>query len=81
MINAEILARMLAIAVDLGVRSHRCALSARGAGDQCTVGLNFRTLRPRREIFADYRKVVERVYGIDAFYSRVRTMVACSGRT
>src|ERR1700720_2532912 len=52
------------------------ALSARGAGDQCTVGLNFRTLRPRREIFADYRKVVERVYGIDAFYNRVRTMVS-----
>ena len=56
--------------------AHTDALSARGAGDQCTVGLNFRTLRPRREIFADYRKVVERVYGIDAFYSRVRTMVS-----
>src|SRR5580704_12138733 len=56
--------------------AHTDALSARGAGDQCTVGLNSRTLRPRREIFADYRKVVEQVYGIDAFYSRVRTMVS-----
>ena len=30
--------------------------------DQCTQGLNFDTLRPRIEIFSDYKRVLEAVY-------------------
>ncbi len=43
-----------------------------GEGDQCTGGLNFTTLRPRREIWADYRAVLENVYEPAAFFERVR---------
>ena len=41
-------------------------------GDQCTAGLNFETLRPRREILMDYVEVLERVYHPDAYFDRVR---------
>ena len=41
-------------------------------GDQCTAGLNFITLRPRHEILADYKSVLEGVYGSAAYFSRVR---------
>lgn len=43
-------------------------------GDQCTGGLNFITLRPRREILADYRTVLKRLYAPEAFFGRVRRM-------
>ncbi|ARQ02297.1 B12-binding domain-containing radical SAM protein [Pseudorhodoplanes sinuspersici] len=43
-----------------------------GEGDQCTGGLNFTTLRPRREIWGDYRAVLETVYEPAAFFERVR---------
>ena len=43
-------------------------------GDQCTGGLNFITLRPRREILADYRTVLKRLYAPENFFGRVRTM-------
>ena len=43
-------------------------------GDQCTGGLNFVTLRPRREILDDYRTVLKRLYTPEAFFGRVRTM-------
>ena len=49
-------------------------LAELGAGDQCTSGLNFRTLRPRREILQDYRTALDRLYGIDAYYERLRGM-------
>ncbi|GGE89725.1 B12-binding domain-containing radical SAM protein [Stappia taiwanensis] len=45
-------------------------------GDQCTAGLNFETLRPRAEILADYRKVIERVYAPEAYFSRLRKLVS-----
>src|SRR6185436_1164663 len=41
-------------------------------GDQCTAGLNFTTLRPRREILEDYRSVLLSVYRPAAFFERVR---------
>lgn len=44
-------------------------------GDQCTGGLNFTTLRPRRDILADYRHVLDRVYEPSAFFARVRRSV------
>jgi radical SAM superfamily enzyme YgiQ (UPF0313 family) len=45
-----------------------------GHGDQCTNGLNFDTLRPRREILQDYRRVLERVYDPAAFAGRLRRL-------
>jgi radical SAM superfamily enzyme YgiQ (UPF0313 family) len=40
--------------------------------DQCTSGLNFRTLRPRREVIADYRDILARIYAPAAFFARAR---------
>ncbi|WP_029058704.1 B12-binding domain-containing radical SAM protein [Stappia stellulata] len=45
-------------------------------GDQCTAGLNFETLRPRAQILADYRDVVARVYSPQAYFARLRDVVA-----
>jgi radical SAM superfamily enzyme YgiQ (UPF0313 family) len=42
-----------------------------GSGDQCTCGLNFRTLRPRRDIMADYKNVLETIYPPDAYFGRL----------
>jgi hypothetical protein len=42
--------------------------------DQCTSGLNFETLRPRREIFADYRAVLQRIYAPSSFFGRVQRL-------
>jgi hypothetical protein len=41
-------------------------------GDQCTTGLNFDTKRPRRDVLADYRAVLEAVYDPAAYFGRVR---------
>ncbi len=41
------------------------------AGDQCTAGLNFATLRPRVEILEDYRRIVAESYAPRAYFSRV----------
>ena len=46
------------------------------AGDQCTEGLNFVTLRPRTAILADYKSIIEKVYEPRAFAGR---MVRLSG--
>jgi radical SAM superfamily enzyme YgiQ (UPF0313 family) len=43
-------------------------------GDQCTGGLNFVTLRPKREILADYRTVLKHVFAPETYFARVRTM-------
>ncbi|MEM8553031.1 MAG: B12-binding domain-containing radical SAM protein [Pseudomonadota bacterium] len=43
-------------------------------GDQCTLGLNFDTKRPREEILLDFRKVVERSYALENYHGRVRRM-------
>ncbi|MDB5590347.1 radical SAM protein [Enterovirga sp.] len=45
-----------------------------GAGDQCTGGLNFVPLRPRRDILADYRSVLADIYEPAAFFGRVRRL-------
>lgn len=44
------------------------------AGDQCTAGLNFVPLRPRREILEDYKAVLTAVYRPAAYFERVRTV-------
>jgi Domain of unknown function (DUF4070) len=41
-------------------------------GDQCTIGLNFQTKRPRRDVLADYRAVLDAVYDPAAYFGRVR---------
>jgi hypothetical protein len=43
--------------------------------DQCTSGLNFDSARPRAEVLADYRAVIETIYAPAAFFDRVRRMV------
>jgi radical SAM superfamily enzyme YgiQ (UPF0313 family) len=42
--------------------------------NQCTGVLNFTTLRPRHEVLADFKSVVERIYEPAAFFRRVRTL-------
>jgi radical SAM superfamily enzyme YgiQ (UPF0313 family) len=42
--------------------------------DQCTNGLNFDTLRPRREILEDYRRVLDRIYDPISFATRLRRL-------
>jgi radical SAM superfamily enzyme YgiQ (UPF0313 family) len=43
-------------------------------GDQCTGGLNFVTLRPRRDVLTDFRNIVESVYRPAAYFARVRAV-------
>jgi radical SAM superfamily enzyme YgiQ (UPF0313 family) len=43
-------------------------------GCQCTIGLNFWTLRPRRDIIEDYQIVLQSVYDAAAYFERVRTV-------
>ena len=42
-----------------------------GSADQCTMGLNFDTLRPRQDILADYKRVLERTYDPAAYAGRL----------
>ena len=44
------------------------------SADQCTMGLNYATLRPRQEILADYRRILERVYDPVAFTGRLQRL-------
>ncbi len=46
----------------------------RHKGDQCSGGLNFVTLRPRRDVLADFRTVLENIYQPAAYFERVRTV-------
>ena len=40
--------------------------------DQCTVGLNFDTTRPRQDIIRDCKEIVETIYAPAAYFARVR---------
>lgn len=46
-------------------------MAKEGGGDQCLLGLNFETLRPRRDVLADYKSVIDRIYTPKAFFGRV----------
>jgi radical SAM superfamily enzyme YgiQ (UPF0313 family) len=48
------------------------APSPTDTGDQCTIGLNFETKRPRRDVLADYRAVLNAVYDPSAYFGRVQ---------
>jgi radical SAM superfamily enzyme YgiQ (UPF0313 family) len=39
-------------------------------GDQCTLGLNFLTLRPRRDVLDDYRRSIDSVYAPSSYFRR-----------
>ncbi len=41
------------------------------AGDQCTRGLNFDTLRPLRDVLLDYRRILESVFEPSAYAGRL----------
>ena len=56
------------------------APSPQDEGDQCTAGLNFETKRPRREVLADYRAVLDAVYDPAAYFGRVRRVGRMLGR-
>lgn len=43
-------------------------------GDQCVNGLNYETLRPRRDILADYRQVLARIYDPADYCARVERL-------
>jgi radical SAM superfamily enzyme YgiQ (UPF0313 family) len=53
---------------------HNFDYAADAPGDQCTQGLNFTTLRARRDILEDYRRVLAAVYAPAAFFRRCRNM-------
>lgn len=44
-------------------------------GDQCSLGLNFDTSRPREEVMADLASAVSRLYAPEAYFGRIRAMV------
>jgi hypothetical protein len=46
-----------------------------GRGDQCIQGLNFETVRARREILEDYCQVLRRIYEPAAFCARVERLI------
>ena len=49
-------------------------LTGSDEADQCTSGLNFDTVRPRAEILADYRAILDRINAPAAFFGRVRRL-------
>jgi hypothetical protein len=46
-----------------------------GRGDQCMQGLNFETVRARREILEDYCQVLRRIYEPAAYCARVERLI------
>jgi radical SAM superfamily enzyme YgiQ (UPF0313 family) len=51
--------------------------------DQCTSGLNFEMMRPRKDALDDYRRVLDAVYEPEAYFRRVRSVgreLDCSKR-
>jgi radical SAM superfamily enzyme YgiQ (UPF0313 family) len=45
-----------------------------GAGDQCTQGLNFDTVRPRQEVLLDYKRILEKIYDPVAYTGRLERL-------
>jgi radical SAM superfamily enzyme YgiQ (UPF0313 family) len=51
------------------------------AGDQCTLGCNFDTKRPLRDILVDYKSVLEHVYSPAAYAGRLSRLAAMLDRS
>jgi radical SAM superfamily enzyme YgiQ (UPF0313 family) len=49
-------------------------------GDQCTLGLNFHTLRPRRAVLVDYKRVIDAIYTPSAYFARARHVLQQLGQ-
>jgi Domain of unknown function (DUF4070)/Radical SAM superfamily len=63
-------------------RLHAELLSAPDASiDQATQGLNFDTLRPRREILSDFKRVLEHVYDPSAYAGRLQRLARLLGNS
>ncbi len=54
---------------------------ATGTGDQCTIGLNFDTLRPRHEVLTDYRDILQHTYDPAIFAARLKQLSAMLDRS
>jgi uncharacterized protein DUF4070 len=50
-------------------------------GDQCTSGLNFDTIRPRKDVLTDYRNILEQVYDPVAFAGRLKHLASLLDRS
>ena len=50
-------------------------------GDQCTLGLNYDSLRPERDVLLDYRRVLERIYDPAAYAGRLESLAAMLDRS
>lgn len=55
-------------------REGRLLPFVRGGGDQCTSGLNFITLRPRRAVLEDFRAILVSIYDPAVYFARVRRL-------
>jgi radical SAM superfamily enzyme YgiQ (UPF0313 family) len=53
---------------------HDVDTPSEGSADQCTSGLNFMTLRPRKEVLEDYRRVIAEIYRPERYFGRVERM-------
>jgi radical SAM superfamily enzyme YgiQ (UPF0313 family) len=51
-----------------------------GQGDQCTGGINFVPLRPKRDILHDYKSVLERIYTPRAYFERLSVIAGALRR-
>ncbi len=50
-------------------------------GDHCTVGLNFDSIRPERDVLLDFRRVLERIYDPNAYAARLSRLAAMLDRS
>jgi hypothetical protein len=55
-------------------KENRLLPFVRNKGDQCSGGLNFVPARPRRDVLADFRTVLQGVYDPTAYFARVRAL-------
>jgi radical SAM superfamily enzyme YgiQ (UPF0313 family) len=60
---------------------HHDVMPPEAAGDQCTRGLNFDTLRPLREVLLDYRRILEAVFDPAAYAGRIDRLVGMLDRS
>jgi hypothetical protein len=56
-------------------------MNAEQSGDQCTLGCNFDTKRPLRDILADYKAVLGHVYSPAAYAGRLSRLAAMLDRS
>jgi radical SAM superfamily enzyme YgiQ (UPF0313 family) len=54
---------------------------AEETGDQCTLGLNYDSLRPERDILLDYRNILERIYDPVDYANRLERLAGMLDRS